>query len=87
MTQFVSFEQCESIKMEGIGAFSDISNQWVKFYEHFNTLAYEEEPNYKYLISLLESLVMDEDEDIDMIFDWQESYLVRKSDLLRPNKK
>jgi len=33
-------------------------------------MRFSETPNYSYLISLMESLVLDEAEEVDMVFNW-----------------
>lgn len=33
-------------------------------------MKFSETPNYSYIISLMESLVLDEADEVDMIFDW-----------------
>lgn len=52
------------------GLFNDLPRQWLEFYEYVQKMKFAETPNYSYLISLMESLILDEAEEVDMVFDW-----------------
>jgi hypothetical protein len=75
----VSYEETEDIKLSAHSKdlFGDLNHQWTEFYDHVMTLGFDEKPSYNFLISLLESLMLDEDDDIDMVFDWMNSNYIK----------
>lgn len=51
--------------------FDDIPEEFYKYFQHINSLEYEEEPNYSYLRSMFYNLSLENNWSYDNNYDWK----------------